>query len=96
MTIYDILADIGQEVERAKLQWGEEFDQKNTLNDWVTYTNIYMSKAADMGRTVEEQEKYLRKAAGLLINALVMLKNTGFAPRHYESQTRPVSLPEIK
>lgn len=94
--IYDILVDLGQEVERAKKQWGEEFDRKNTLNDWVTYTNIYTSKAAEMDRTIEEQEKYLRKAAGLLINAIVMLKTTGLAPRHYEGQTRPLSLPEVK
>jgi hypothetical protein len=93
--MYQVLLDLGLEVQRAKEMWGEEFDQKNTLNDWITYNNIYASKAAEMDRTVEEQEKYLRKAAGLLINALVMLKSTGFAPRHYENQTRPKSLPEI-
>lgn len=95
-TVTRILASIGLEVLRAKQQWGEEFDRKNTLNDWITCTNIYTSKAAEMGRTTKEQEKYLRKAAGLLINALVMLNSTGFAPRHYEYQDRPASLPEIK
>ena len=90
-----ILSDIADEVSRAKLQWGEESDRRNTLNDWVMYSHIYSSKAAEMGRTTAEQEKYLRKAAGLLISSLDMLKREGFAPRHYEDQSRPKSLPEI-
>lgn len=94
--IQKILEDIGLEVTRAKQQWGEDFDRKNTLNDWVTYAGMYATRAAEMGRTPEEQEKYLRKAAGLLINAIDMLRREGFSPRHYDGQTRPASLPEIK
>lgn len=90
-----ILNSIWLEIERGKKEWGEEFDRKNTLNDWIVYTNIYLGRAAQMGTTIEDQEMNLRKAAGLLINAMDMLKREGFAPRHYEGQDRPKSLPEI-
>ena len=91
-----ILAQIGMEIKRAKTMWGEEFDRKNTLNDWVTYAMAKATDATRMSTTVEEQERDLRKAAGLLISAIDMLQREGFAPRHYEAQTRPQSLPEIK
>lgn len=90
-----ILESIWKEVARAKNQWGEKFDRANTLNDWVAYTNIYLGQAVRMGATVEEQETNLRKAAGLLISAIDMLKREGFSPRHYEGLDRPKSLPEI-
>lgn len=91
-----ILESIGQEVSRARSMWGTRFDQRNTLNDWAAYANIYISKATDMSASLTEQETNLRKAAGLLISALITLRTTGFAPRHYEGQTRPKSLPEIE
>ncbi len=94
--IQKILDDIGLEVIRAKEQWGEDFDRKNTQNDWNTYVNIYLSKAAAMGASFEEVETNLRKAAGLLISAIDAHQSGGFAPRHYEGQTRPASLPEVK
>jgi hypothetical protein len=93
--IHKILADIHLEVERARQTWGEEFDRKNTLNDWVTYAMSFATDATLMESTTEQQERYLRKAAGLLVSAMVMLKTEGFAPRHYEGQTGPKSLPEI-
>jgi hypothetical protein len=94
--IEKILTEVGLEVKRAKQMWGEEFDQKNTQNDWNTYVNIHLSNAAKMGATAAEIEGGLRKAAGLLITAIDVFKQQGFAPRHYEGQTRPKSLPEVK
>jgi len=94
--IQKILEDIGLEVTRAKQQWGEEFDKKNTQNDWEHYVSKYIVKAGEMGATFEEVETNLRKAAGVIISAIDMHRRQGFAPRHYEGQTRPASLPEIK
>ncbi len=91
-----ILEEIALEVERAKLTWGEDFDRKNTLNDWVIYSMSFAADATRMDTTLQEQETYLRKAAGLLVSAIDMLQREGFAPRHYEGQTQPESLPEIK
>jgi hypothetical protein len=91
-----IVRDVVAEIERAKQQWGEEFDRHNTLNDWNQYVNLYLAKAATMGATFEEIETNLRKAAGLVIAALEMHLREGLAPRHYEGQSRPKSLPEIQ
>jgi hypothetical protein len=91
----EVFSIVAQEIERAEKEWGHEFDKKNTLNDWVAYAQIYVGKAVEMGATQENIEKNLRKAAGILISALVQQKVTGFAPRHYEGQERPKSLPEI-
>jgi hypothetical protein len=91
-----VLAEIGLEVERARTQWGAEFDRRNTLNDWVAYTTGYLADAISTSASMGQQEEALRKAAGLLVSALVMLKTEGFAPRHYEGQTAPKSLPEVK
>ncbi len=92
----EILEQIAQEIERARKQWGTVFDDKNTLNDWATYINIYLAKATSMGATQEEVIKNLRKAAGLVVSVLERAVNgQRIAPRHYDGQERPKSLPEI-
>jgi hypothetical protein len=96
MDIQAIANNVGSEVLRAREQWGVDFDSKNTLNDWVVYVNIYLAKATAMGASEEEVKKGLRKAAGLVFSALYHAENGGFAPRHYDGQARPQSLPEIK
>jgi hypothetical protein len=93
--VKEILEQIALESERARKQWGTTFDDKNTLNDWAVYVNIYLGKATAMGATKEEVVKNLIKAAGLLVSALDRAVNDKFAPRHYEGQPRPTSLPEI-
>lgn len=93
--IQTIASDVLTEVRRAREQWGTDFDEKNTLNDWVTYINIYLGKAASMGVPKDEVVKNLRKAAGLALSALYMTENGVVPPRHYDGQKRPESLPEI-
>jgi hypothetical protein len=90
----EVLSDVHSEVERARAQWGTAFDERNTLNDWITYINIYLGRAATMGASPEEVERNLRKAVGLAVSALCW--SGTFAPRHYDSQQRPKSLPDIK
>lgn len=94
--ISKILESIKLEIERGKQEWGEQFDLKNTQNDWEHYVVKYLNRAGEMGATYEDVETDLRKAAGLIIAAIEMHQRTGFAPRHYEGQTRPKSLPEIQ
>jgi hypothetical protein len=66
-------------------KWGDEFDKKNTLNDWVTYINIYAGQAAKMGNSKEEQRTQMLKVATLAVAALERFdENDGFAPRHYD------------
>jgi len=92
----EIMNLVRLEMERAEAQWGHDFDNKNTLNDWNAYVDIYKSRALEMGATPETIIKNLRKAAGILIATLVQYESAGIAARHYDGQDRPKSLPEIK
>ena len=83
----NLYRDIEKELEYARQQWGNEFDSKNTLNDWVTYIVMYAGDAAKMKTTPNEAEQKLIKVAGLAISALENLRANGqFAPRHYEEK----------
>jgi hypothetical protein len=88
VTLQEILDQIRAEREYQDENWGTEFDDKNTLNDWSTYVNIYMAQASVMTATSEEQRKNLLKAATLLVAAVETFdRNDGkFAPRHYEDR----------
>jgi len=96
MTLEELSENVLQEVLRARQQWGTDFDLKNTLNDWAAYTNIYVASATKMGASKAEVVTDLRKAAGLLLSALYHAKNDLLAPRHYDGQARPESLPDIE
>lgn len=71
-------------------QWGTEFDDLNTVNDWVTYINIYLSQAAAMNRTTKVLDmgrvsKNLLKAVSIGVAALEAIKRNGIlALRHYD------------
>lgn len=91
----DVFSDVMEETLRARAMWRAEFDNQNTLNDWIAFTNIYLGKASSMGASKEEVVRGLRKAAGLVMNALVRAENDMLAPRHYDGKQRPVSPPEI-
>jgi len=80
-----IFKEIKKERAYQDEKWGVKFDDKNTLNDWITYINIYAGEAAKMGISKEEQRKYMVKVASLAVAALeVFDRNGGFAPRHYD------------
>ena len=85
----EIYSQIEGELEYARQKWGIEFDARNTLNDWVTYINMYASDAAKIAIPPSEARKKLIKAAGLAISAIENLDFNGqFAPRHYEDRVR--------
>ena len=67
-------------------KWGTEFDDKNTVNDWAAYANLYLAKATNMGASFDEQRSGILKAATLLVAALERFDaNAGmFQPRHYD------------
>jgi hypothetical protein len=96
MTTKEVLAQVVQEVQRAREMWGTRFDEKNTLNDWIAYVSIYLGRAAVMGTPKEEVKKNIRKAAALVFSALYWAENDSLAPRHYDDEPRPTSLPDIK
>jgi len=66
-------------------KWGTDFDNRNTVNDWATYTNLYLGRATSMGATKETQRLGILKAAAILVAALETFdRNDGFANRHYD------------
>lgn len=77
---------VDAEMDRAEIQWGTGFDDKNTLNDWATYANIYIARATEMGNKGDKvaQQKALHKAIGLLTNAVIRIQDGTIAPRHYD------------
>lgn len=84
-SIYEVGGNVICESIRAREIWGLAFDEKNTLNDWAAYMNLYIGKATAMGATPEEVKRNLRKAGGLVLSALYQAENGGFAPRHYDN-----------
>lgn len=94
MSLQTILEEIRAEREYQDTQWGMEFDDRNTLNDWSQFVNIYMGQAARMDSPPEKQRANMLKAATLLVAAVESFDRNGrFAPRHYEDRvpagTRP-------
>lgn len=84
-----VLDEVFSERMRQMRLWGNEFDDKNTANDWASYITNYVATGAYAGR----QEKYtpkkfrecLKKAATLCIAAMEAIDRNGdCAPRHYE------------
>ena len=79
-----IYEEVASEIERANKKWGTDFDEQNTLNDWLVYAMIYLGKAGQVDKTEDEQRKALIKAAGLVINAINWLDSGDMPKRHYD------------
>lgn len=65
---------------------GNDFDSKNTPNDWVAYTTQYLGLAVTMPWNKETFKKYLVKTAALCAAAYEWCERTdGNMPkRHYD------------
>ena len=84
-----ILAGIKTERGRQTKLWGDDFDDKNTANDWAAYISNYVNSGAYSGRqnkyTSERFRKHLLEAATLCVAAVDAIDRNGdCAPRHYE------------
>ena len=80
-----IFDNINAERDYQDKKWGVLFDDKNTLNDWVTYINRYLASAAANGVSKPDQYKQLLKAATIAVAALESFyRNNGFPKRHYD------------
>lgn len=91
-TIHDEL-DVEREYQFSKARegkvpgeagWSHEFDDHNTLSDWVAYITDYAGRAANSSN-FSESRKNLVKAATLACAALEAWdRNKGFPPRHFD------------
>lgn len=82
----ETMAEMREIVDAAEKRWGTNFDDKNTLNDWVAYAMIYMSRATVINNQGKKdlQIDSLLKAAGLLVTAAQRIDDDKMAPRHYD------------
>ena len=86
LNLAKILEEIREERDYQDDRWGIEFDDQNTINDWLTYMMIYGGQAARMDSQPSTQRRNLVKVAALAVAALESFdRNRRFAPRHYES-----------
>lgn len=93
MRISLIFAGIEKERQRQVKLWGDDFDDKNTANDWVAYIGNYVNLGAYSGReakyTPARFRENLVKAATLCIAAIEAIDRNGdCASRHYEKLPR--------
>lgn len=83
--IAELLVAVDKEYCYACDRWGREFDDRNTINDWVAYINQYLVLATLAGATHEQVEAGFIKAANLAVSAIAALKRNGkFPERHYD------------
>jgi hypothetical protein len=86
-----LLTDVRTELERAE-QWGTDFDDANTINDWISYITGYTGHVYDYARSsrgrvqdLDGVRSELLKVAGLALSAVkAMDRNGSFPPRHYD------------
>lgn len=82
-----VLEEIKAERDYQDRHWGPDFDDKNTLNDWVTYITQYCARASSFQTSPNGQRFAMVKVAALAVAACEAFdRNGSFAPRHYEDQ----------
>ncbi len=85
-----IFDEIEVERKRQDGMWGNEFDDKNTPNDWVTFITRYVSKAAEWNKVLPEDTNHpyrteMLKAAAICVAALEAYDRAQeTVRRHYE------------
>ena len=82
MSVYDeIKAERDYQIDK----WGEDFDSKNTANDWVAYITAYLGQAYTIPFNKVQYRKFLIKVATLAVAAVETLDREGNpAPRHFD------------
>ena len=89
MSSQQVRQEIFDEIETERAyqddKWGNEFDDQNTANDWVTYITNYATQAAPLKFNKDNFETKMRKVAALAIAAIeTSRRNNGPARRHYD------------
>lgn len=77
----DVFTLIDNERKYQQAKWGNEFDDKNTPNDWVAYIAIYLGKAVTLPWNREAFRTAILKVAAL---AVAILEREEYAARHYD------------
>lgn len=83
---YLLMVEILKERDAARARWGEEFDDKNTVNDWIAYVSSYAARAFIWPFSPTVFRDSFIKVAVIAIAAVQALDRNGgkIAKRHYE------------
>ena len=86
MSLDDVLKDIRCEREYQEEIWGDDFDSKNTPNDWIAYIMSYAGRAVTMPWKPEQFRTFLVKVATICVAAIEWHDKTGgnMPKRHYD------------
>lgn len=85
MSRQHIFEQIDKERAYQNERFGVAFDDRNTVNDWATWINNYLTRATDMSAPPSQQYAALVKVASLAVAALEAFERNGrFAFRHFE------------
>jgi len=82
----EIFKEIKREREYQNYKWGNEFDDKNTSNDWIAYIAAYLGQVWTCPFNAEEYRKNLIKVAALAVAAVETYDrlNGEIAKTHYD------------
>lgn len=67
-------------------RWGDDFDDKNTVNDWANFISRYANYATTGER--DFHDAMVKVAAIALAAVEAYNRNEGLAPRHYDKGDR--------
>lgn len=81
MTRKEVFDAIENERSYQNGKWGNDFDEKNTPNDWVAYISKYLGQSVTMPFDVEKFRTQILKVATLCTAAL---EQTDYSARHYD------------
>ena len=83
-----IFAELEAERSHQDKVWGSEFDDRNTINDWIAYLVKYLGRAISAAGTSDKDasdgigfRNAIKKVAALCI---AILERGAYAPRHYD------------
>lgn len=81
-----ILQEIDDEREYQQTRWGDDFDSKNTPNDWLAYAGGYLGRALTLPWNPEAFRTGMIKVASICVAAVEWCdKTNGNMPkRHYD------------
>jgi hypothetical protein len=82
----NIVAAVRAEREYQNQRWGEEFDNKNTPNDWLAFIGAYIGRAFTFPFDAIAFKKGLVKVAAVCFAAIEACDRAGgnMPKRHYD------------
>ena len=81
-----VLEELNSQLNYQDEKWGTEFDDKNTMNDWIAYLSKYNGQALTLeNNNAGNFVTNMYKVAGIAVAAIeAVSRNGGLPKRHYD------------